>query len=73
MDRRTFLADLSRWTFLCAGVPNVWRVTSMSRLQGDPFTLGVASGTNGVALPRLARRTRTSTGRTRGAGTSVAA
>lgn len=44
MDRRTFLADLPRWAFLCAGVPNAWRVTSRPRLADDPFALGVASG-----------------------------
>lgn len=44
MDRRTFLTDLSRYAFLCAGVPNTWRVTTRPRLAGDPFTLGVASG-----------------------------
>ena len=43
MDRRTFLADMSRYAFLCAGVPTGWRVTSRPRLTGDPFTLGVAS------------------------------
>ncbi len=44
MDRRRFLADLSRYAFLCAGVPNVWRVTRLPRLVDDPFKLGVASG-----------------------------
>lgn len=44
MDRRSFLADLSRYAFLCAGIPNGWRVTSRPRLQGNPFTLGIASG-----------------------------
>jgi alkaline phosphatase D len=44
VDRRRFLADLSRYTFLCAGIPNVWRVTSRPRLAADPFQLGVASG-----------------------------
>lgn len=44
LDRRTFLSDLPRYAFLCAGVPNVWRVTSRPRLADDPFALGVASG-----------------------------
>jgi alkaline phosphatase D len=44
MDRRSFLADLSKYAFLCAGVPNTWRVTSRLPRVGDPFTLGVASG-----------------------------
>jgi alkaline phosphatase D len=43
-DRRTFLSDLSRYAFFCAGVPNVWRVTGHPGLQADPFTLGVGSG-----------------------------
>lgn len=44
MDRRTFLNDLSRYAFFCAGVPNVWRVTGRPRFADDPFQLGVASG-----------------------------
>jgi alkaline phosphatase D len=44
VDRRTFLTDLSRYAFFCAGVPNAWRVTARPRLADDPFTLGVASG-----------------------------
>jgi alkaline phosphatase D len=43
MDRRDFLADLGRWSFLCAGIPNNWRVLG-SVFADDPFTLGVASG-----------------------------
>lgn len=44
MDRRFFLADLTRYAALCAGAPNIWRVTRRPRLQANPFTLGVASG-----------------------------
>lgn len=44
MDRRAFLDELTRYAVLCAGVPNLWRVTSRPDLPGDPFTLGVASG-----------------------------
>jgi len=44
MDRRTFLADLSRYAVLCAAAPGDWRVVRRPGLQGDPFTLGVASG-----------------------------
>lgn len=44
MDRRSFLADLSRYAVLCANVPTLWQVTGRPRLEGDPFTLGVASG-----------------------------
>ena len=58
MDRRDFLADVTRAAALCAVVPNVWRVTSRPRLADDPFTLGVASGdptaTGGVLWTRLA-------------------
>ncbi len=60
MDRRDFLADVSRTAALCAVVPNIWRVTSRPRLADDPFTLGVASGdptpTGGVLWTRLAPR-----------------
>ena len=60
MDRRDFLADVTRAAALCAVVPNVWRVTSRPRLADDPFTLGVASGdptaTGGVLWTRLAPR-----------------
>src|SRR5688572_13251575 len=44
MNRRDFLTDLGRLSFLCASIPNDWRVFSMPRAAGDPFTLGVASG-----------------------------
>lgn len=44
MDRRFFLTDLTRYAILCAGAPNIWRLTRRPALQGDPFTLGVASG-----------------------------
>ena len=58
MQRRDFLADLARLTFLCAGVPNVWRVTARPLLQSTPFTLGVAAGdptsTRAVIWTRLA-------------------
>ena len=58
MNRRDFLADLARLSFLCAGIPNDWRVLPMPRAAGDPFTLGVASGdptgTNVVIWTRLA-------------------
>ena len=44
MLRRHFLSDLSRYAVLCAGAPNLWRLTTRPRLDGNPFTLGVASG-----------------------------
>ncbi len=44
MNRRDFLSDLGRLSILCAGIPNVWRVTALPILGDDPFTLGVASG-----------------------------
>jgi alkaline phosphatase D len=44
MRRRDFLADLARMSFLCAGIPNSWRVLHHPRFADDPFTLGVASG-----------------------------
>ena len=44
MQRRDFLGDIAAYSVLCAGVPNIWRVTTMPRLSDDPFTLGVASG-----------------------------
>jgi alkaline phosphatase D len=44
MQRRDFLSDLARLTYLCAGIPNVWRVTQQPVLADDPFSLGVASG-----------------------------
>ena len=60
MQRRDFLADLSRYAAFCAVVPNVWRVTTRPRLVDDPFLLGVASGdptpTGGVLWTRLAPR-----------------
>ncbi len=60
MDRRDFLADVTRAAALCAVVPNVWRVTHRPRFADDPFTLGVASGdptaTGGVLWTRLAPR-----------------
>lgn len=60
MHRRDFLADLGRLTVLCAGVPNIWRVTSRPTLADSPFTLGVASGdptsTTAVIWTRLAPR-----------------
>jgi alkaline phosphatase D len=60
MQRRDFLADLTRAAALCAIVPNVWRVTTRPRLVDDPFQLGVASGdptsTGGVLWTRLAPR-----------------
>ena len=60
MDRRAFLLDLTRYSVLCAGVPNFWRITSRPSLQSDPFTLGVGSGdptaTGAVIWTRLAPR-----------------
>lgn len=53
MQRRDFLAELAMYSAICAGVPNVWRVTAMPVLADDPFTLGVASGDpspNGTVL-----------------------
>ena len=60
MDRRNFLADLTRTAALCAVVPNVWRVRSRVSFADDPFSLGVASGditsTGGILWTRLAPR-----------------
>lgn len=60
MDRRDFVADLTRAAALCAVVPNVWRVPSRTSFADDPFTLGVASGditsTGGILWTRLAPR-----------------
>lgn len=60
MERRDFLADLTRAAALCAIVPNAWRATARPRLVDDPFTLGVASGdptpSGGVLWTRLAPR-----------------
>jgi len=60
VERRDFLADITRAAALCAIVPGSWRVTSRPRLVDDPFTLGVASGdptsTGGVLWTRLAPR-----------------
>ncbi|MCC7323664.1 MAG: PhoD-like phosphatase N-terminal domain-containing protein, partial [Gemmatimonadaceae bacterium] len=44
MDRRLFLSDLTRYAVLCAGAPNLWRLTTRPVLSGNPFALGVASG-----------------------------
>jgi alkaline phosphatase D len=58
--RRRFLADLARYSTLCAGVPTLWRVTRRPRLADDPFQLGIASGdptaTGGILWTRLAPR-----------------
>jgi alkaline phosphatase D len=60
MDRRDFLADLTRLAALSTVAPTLWRVTSRPRLADDPFQLGVASGdptpTGGVLWTRLAPR-----------------
>jgi alkaline phosphatase D len=60
IDRRLFLADLSRYAVLCAGVPQIWRLTSRPRLADDPFQLGVACGApapaGGLLWTRLAPR-----------------
>lgn len=60
MDRRDFLADVSRVAALCAVVPNGWRVDARPRFVEDPFQLGVASGDptpdGGVLWTRLAPR-----------------
>ena len=57
MQRRDFLGDIAAYSALCAGVPNIWRVTTMPRLSDDPFTLGVAAGdptpTSAVIWTRL--------------------
>jgi alkaline phosphatase D len=53
MDRRLFLADMSRLAVVCAGLPNEWVLTARPRFADDPFTLGVASGdptTSGAVL-----------------------
>ena len=44
MNRRHFLSDIARYSVLCAGVPNLWRVTRRPALADSPFLLGVASG-----------------------------
>lgn len=60
MDRRNFLADITRLAALSAVVPNVWRVRSRLSFADDPFSLGVASGditsTGGIIWTRLAPR-----------------
>ncbi len=60
MERRRFLADISRYAVLCAGLPNDWRLVHRPRFADDPFTLGVASGDptpNGAIIwTRLAPR-----------------
>lgn len=60
MDRRLFLADLSRLAVLCAGLPNDWVLTARPRFVDDPFALGVASGdptpTGAMLWTRLAPR-----------------
>ena len=60
MDRRDFLADLTRLAAFSAVVPNAWRVTDRPRLADDPFQLGVASGDptpgGGILWTRLAPR-----------------
>jgi alkaline phosphatase D len=60
MHRRAFLSDLARLAYLCASVPNVWRVTSRPVLADDPFSVGIASGdptgTSVVIWTRLAPR-----------------
>lgn len=60
MQRRTFLADLSRYAVIFAGAPNGHRLDWRPRYADDPFTLGVASGdphaTGGVIWTRLAPR-----------------
>src|SRR5690349_21197566 len=60
MKRRDFLIDIGRLSFLCAGIPNGWRVLHHARFVDDPFTLGVASGdptdTSVVIWTRLAPR-----------------
>ncbi len=60
MDRRDFLADLTRLAALTATVPNVWRVTTRPRFADEPFQLGVACGdptpTGGILWTRLAPR-----------------
>jgi len=53
MNRRDFLADLTRLSVLCAGIPNAWRVANRPSLADDPFSLGVASGdptSNGIVI-----------------------
>lgn len=60
MDRRNFLADMTRAAALCAVIPNAWRVQSRVSFADDPFSLGVASGdvtsSGGVLWTRLAPR-----------------
>lgn len=75
MRRRDFLLDLARYSVLCAGVPNIWRVTGRPLLQDDPFTLGIASGDptpNGAVIwTRLAPRLLESEGGMDGQRTAV--
>jgi len=60
MNRRLFLAELTRYAALAAIVPNDWRVIQRARFADDPFLLGVASGdptpTGAVIWTRLAPR-----------------
>ncbi len=60
MDRRIFLADLTRYAALGAAAHTLGRSVSQFRAASDPFTLGVASGdphaTGGVLWTRLAPR-----------------
>ena len=60
MNRRLFLAELTRLAALASVVPNVWRVTRRPTLVDDPFQIGVASGdptsTGAVIWTRLAPR-----------------
>ena len=60
MHRRDFLGELARLTYLCAGVPSVWRVTSRPVVADEPFSLGIASGdpteSSAVIWTRLAPR-----------------
>lgn len=44
INRRTFFADLAKYTALAASTPNVWRLRWNPRFANDPFSLGIASG-----------------------------
>jgi alkaline phosphatase D len=60
MDRRNFLADLTRYAAMGAALPAFEPLSRRYRFAGNPFTLGVASGdphaSGGVIWTRLAPR-----------------
>ncbi len=60
MDRRIFLADLTRYAAICAAAPSAGSLSRRIRFAEDPFALGVASGdphaTGAVIWTRLGPR-----------------